>query len=59
MRILCSRGNSKLIQVWLDFRDAMLIIAGMNAVLMFPTWFLLKARLPPRTPPPFGTILGS
>ena len=34
------------------FRDSILIIAGMNAVLMFPAWFFLKARLPPRRPPP-------
>jgi MCP family monocarboxylic acid transporter-like MFS transporter 10 len=36
----------------------MLIIAGMNAVLMFPAWFILKARLPPRTPPPLRSLLG-
>ncbi|ODN83254.1 hypothetical protein L202_01428 [Cryptococcus amylolentus CBS 6039] len=37
----------------LSFRDSILIIAGMNAVLMFPAWFFLKARLPPRQPPPY------
>ncbi|ADV19523.1 hypothetical protein I305_03094 [Cryptococcus gattii E566] len=36
----------------LNFRDSILIIACMNAVLMFPAWFFLKARLPPRRPPP-------
>ncbi|WRT67263.1 uncharacterized protein IL334_004230 [Kwoniella shivajii] len=42
----------------LNFRDAMLIVAGMNAVLMFPAWFFLKARLPPRSPPPLKSLLG-
>ncbi|WVF72075.1 hypothetical protein IAT40_006887 [Kwoniella sp. CBS 6097] len=42
----------------LNFRDAMLIIAGMNAVLMFPAWFFLKTRLPPRSPPPLKSLLG-
>ncbi|WWC69344.1 uncharacterized protein I206_103282 [Kwoniella pini CBS 10737] len=42
----------------LDFRNAMLIIAGMNAVLMFPAWFFLKARLPPRSPPPLKSLKG-
>ena len=40
----------------LDFRDAVLIIAGINAILMFPSWFTLKARLPPRTSPPFKSL---
>ncbi|WVR05290.1 hypothetical protein IAU60_002303 [Kwoniella sp. DSM 27419] len=42
----------------LSFRNSMLIIAGMNAVLMFPAWFFLKARLPPRSPPPLKSLLG-
>ncbi|WWD01292.1 hypothetical protein V866_008235 [Kwoniella sp. B9012] len=42
----------------LNFRDAMLIIAGMNAILMFPAWFFLKARLPPRSPPPLKSLKG-
>lgn len=42
----------------LKFRDAILIIAGMNAALMIPSSFLIKARLPPRTPPPLKSLLG-
>jgi len=34
------------------FRNTLLIIAGMNAALMFPSWFLLKSRLPRRKPVP-------
>ncbi|ORY28265.1 major facilitator superfamily domain-containing protein [Naematelia encephala] len=42
----------------LSFRDTMLIIAGMNAFLMLPSWFFMKARLPPRQPPPLRALLG-
>ncbi|WWC60977.1 uncharacterized protein I303_103554 [Kwoniella dejecticola CBS 10117] len=42
----------------LHFRNAMLIIAGLNAFLMFPAWFFLKARLPPRSPPPLKSLTG-
>ncbi|KAK4686394.1 hypothetical protein P7C73_g3739, partial [Tremellales sp. Uapishka_1] len=42
----------------LSFRNSILVIAGMNAVLLFPSWFYLRARLPPRTPPPWITLLG-
>lgn len=38
------------------FRNTMLIMAGMNAVLMMPSWFWMKARLPPRTPPPLRSL---
>jgi MFS family permease len=40
------------------FRDTMCVIAGMNAVLMLPSWFFLRARLPPRTPPPLKALRG-
>lgn len=42
----------------LNFRDALLIIAGMNAALMAFACFTMKARLPPRTPPPLKALLG-
>jgi MCP family monocarboxylic acid transporter-like MFS transporter 10 len=38
------------------FRNTLLIIAGMNAVLMVPSCFFMKARLPPRTPPPWKSL---
>lgn len=41
-----------------DFRDAILIIAGMNALLMAFACCTMKARLPPRRPPPLKTLLG-
>ncbi|WWD16091.1 hypothetical protein CI109_100516 [Kwoniella shandongensis] len=41
-----------------SYRNTLLIIAGMNAVLMLPAWFYLKARLPPRAPPPLKSLLG-
>ncbi|KAK8869646.1 hypothetical protein IAR55_000214 [Kwoniella newhampshirensis] len=41
-----------------SYRNTLLIIAAMNAVLMFPAWFYLKARLPPRAPPPLRSLLG-
>ena len=41
-----------------DFRDALLIIAGMNAALMAFACFTMKARLPPRNPPPLKALLG-
>jgi len=47
----------RLLSVDLDFRDALLIIAGMNAALMLPSWWLLKARLPPRKPLPLNSLL--
>lgn len=40
------------------FRDTMCVIAGMNAALMLPSWFFLRARLPPRTPPPLRALRG-
>jgi hypothetical protein len=34
----------------------MLIIAALNTVLMVPSCFFMKARLPPRTPPPLRSL---
>ncbi|WVQ78583.1 hypothetical protein IAT38_000669 [Cryptococcus sp. DSM 104549] len=42
----------------LSFRDSILIIAGISGALMLPAWFFLKARLPPRHPPPFSALKG-
>ncbi|KAL7424204.1 hypothetical protein Q5752_001790 [Cryptotrichosporon argae] len=42
----------------LSFRDAILIIAAMNAVCMLPAWFFMKGRLPPRAPPPLRSLAG-
>ncbi|KAL1409205.1 hypothetical protein Q8F55_006038 [Vanrija albida] len=39
------------------FRDAILIVAGINFVLQAPSIFWMKTRLPPRTPPPFKALL--
>ena len=41
-----------------DFRDAMLIIMAMSACLMIFACFTMKARLPPRSPPPWKDLLG-
>lgn len=38
------------------FRNTILILAGMNALLMLPSWFFLKARLPRRQPPPLRAL---
>lgn len=38
------------------FRDTMLIVACFNLALMFPACFWVKARLPPRHPPPLKTL---
>lgn len=38
------------------FRNTILVLAGMNAVLMLPSWFFLNARLPNRTPPPLRQL---
>ncbi|GMK54274.1 hypothetical protein CspeluHIS016_0108600 [Cutaneotrichosporon spelunceum] len=40
----------------LSFRDTILIIMGFNFVLMLPACFWMKARLPPRTPPPLSSL---
>lgn len=40
-----------------SFRDAILIVAGMNGVLMLPSWFWLRARLPPRQPAPWSALM--
>ncbi|TXT06913.1 uncharacterized protein COLE_06244 [Cutaneotrichosporon oleaginosum] len=40
----------------LPFRPALLIVAGMNAVLMLPAWLWLRARLPPRRPAPWPAL---
>ncbi|KAL1407927.1 hypothetical protein Q8F55_004723 [Vanrija albida] len=34
----------------MSFRNSLLIVAAMNAGLMFPAWFFLKSRLPKRKP---------
>lgn len=39
------------------FRDAILIVAGINFVLQAPAIFWMKTRLPPRTPPPLKMLL--
>lgn len=36
----------------------MLTIMGFNFVLMFPACFWVKARLPPRRPPPLSALKG-
>lgn len=41
----------------LSFRNTMLIIAGCNLVLMAPGCVWMKARLPPKTPPPWRALL--
>lgn len=38
------------------YRDTLLIVAGFNLVLMLPSVFFLKARLPPRQPPPLSAL---
>lgn len=38
------------------YRNSMLIVMGINMVLMLPSVFFMKARLPPRTPPPFSDM---
>ena len=40
-----------------EFRDALLVIAGFNAVCMLVANFTMKARLPPRAPPPWKALL--
>lgn len=40
----------------LSYRDTMLVIAGFNFVLMFPSIFLMKPRLPPHDPPPWSDL---
>ncbi|RSH77652.1 uncharacterized protein EHS24_003213 [Apiotrichum porosum] len=41
----------------LSYRNTMLVIAGFNFVLMLPSVFFMKARLPPRQPPPLSYLL--
>lgn len=41
----------------LSFRNTMLIIAGCNLLLMAPGCVWMKARLPPKTPPPWRMLL--
>ncbi|TXT07516.1 hypothetical protein VHUM_03236 [Vanrija humicola] len=38
------------------YRNTMLIVMGINVVLMLPSVFFMRARLPPRTPPPFSDM---
>ncbi|TXT10293.1 uncharacterized protein COLE_04227 [Cutaneotrichosporon oleaginosum] len=40
----------------LSFRDAILSIAALNLVLMLPACVWMKARLPPRSPPPLRAL---
>ncbi|CAK9780247.1 MFS general substrate transporter [Cutaneotrichosporon oleaginosum] len=40
----------------LNFRDSLLIIAGLSAVLMAPAWVLVKSRLPKRRPVPWRRL---
>jgi MFS family permease len=40
----------------LSFRDSILVIAGFNFVLMLPACVWMKARLPPRDPPPLRAL---
>ncbi|KLT42144.1 MFS general substrate transporter [Cutaneotrichosporon oleaginosum] len=40
----------------LSFRNTILIIMGFNFVLMLPACFWMKARLPPRRPPPISSL---
>jgi predicted MFS family arabinose efflux permease len=40
-----------------DFRNALLVVAGFNAVCMLVANFTMKARLPPRAPPPWKALL--
>ncbi|TXT13669.1 hypothetical protein VHUM_01036 [Vanrija humicola] len=40
----------------LKFRDAMLIVAGFNFVMMAPACVWMKSRLPPKTPPPWRDL---
>jgi MFS family permease len=40
----------------MSYRDTILIIAGFNLALMLPSVFFLKARLPPRHPPPLSAL---
>ncbi|WOO80085.1 Fujikurins efflux protein [Vanrija pseudolonga] len=40
----------------MSYRDTMLIVMGINVVLMLPSVFFMRARLPPRTPPPFSDM---
>lgn len=49
-------GTCHEINLTVGFRDTVLIIAGMNAVLVAPTWVIVKARLPPRHPMPFSGL---
>ncbi len=37
----------------IGFRNTVLTTAGMSAVLFFPAWFIVKARLPPKGPVPW------
>lgn len=40
----------------LSFRDTILIVAGMSAALMLPSWVLVKSRLPKRKPVPWSRL---
>ena len=51
-------GIGKRTLLMTDFRDAILIIMGMNALLLMFSCVTMKARLPPRTPPPLKSLLG-
>ncbi|BEJ14991.1 hypothetical protein CspHIS471_0407580 [Cutaneotrichosporon sp. HIS471] len=39
-----------------SFRDSLLIVAGLSAVLMAPSWVLVKSRLPKRKPVPWRRL---
>jgi MFS family permease len=38
------------------YRNTMLTLAGFNFMLMLPSVFFMKARLPPRAPPPLSYL---
>jgi hypothetical protein len=38
----------------IGFRNAVLTVAGMSAVLFFPSWFTIKSRLPPKRSTPWS-----
>lgn len=40
----------------LGFRDAIFVVAAINAVLMVPSWIWLRTRLPPRQPLPWSRL---
>lgn len=39
-----------------SFRNSLLIVAGLSAVLMAPSWVLVKSRLPKRKPVPWSRL---